>query len=532
MRLLLFKIMHNLGYCAYQLGNLEDSELFYRNARSTCIDAKLGCEHLAATDVALAVLLFHTSLCNMDTALRLFKSTLPIYWTKYGVSKQVGTLLNNIGRTHYMLGNYAEAALTYENSLGIRLKCLKRDSADVAATVCNAGRAYHQQGNFDKAIERYEEFLEWSQRHPEADQRDVVIISKCLVEIFRARGDHAKAKAACENALTVGKAALGLYHPEVASACYMLASLLYETEDYDRSLHYYIESLYIEKALLHDGCHKRILDILSNVAQIHRHRQDPLLAFLVYAEIYGLQVQLYGPNSLVLAVTLSDMGLMEYHMAAYTASLALYQAALSIQRDHYGSDDHLCIAATLNSIGLVLYFSGDHSLARNCFVQGLKIRTKLLGSDHHDVAVSWYNVGTVYLKTGYDDLAIKFYTEALRIERFAPDVSDPDTTKLLTLNYLGCLHQERGEIEQALDYFSEALEAERTRTGNAVIIGKLLNLIGNIHLRCGNISSMMQCYTEAARLLRGSGMGNEALIISGINYYGLSKLHPPCAAQA
>jgi tetratricopeptide (TPR) repeat protein len=98
--------------------------------------------------------------------------------------------------------------------------------------------------------------------------------------------------------------------------------------------------------------------------------------------------------------------------------------------------------------------------------------------------------------------------------------------------YLGLVYQERGEIEHALEYFSEALELERTQTGNAVTMLKILNLIGNIYLGCGNINAMMQCYTEAARIARDNDLRNEALIISGINYYGMSKLHPSCAAQA
>jgi tetratricopeptide (TPR) repeat protein len=183
----------------------------------------------------------------------------------------------------------------------------------------------------------------------------------------------------------------------------------------------------------------------------------------------------------------------------------------------------------MNSIGLVLYYKGDHSLARDYFVQSLKIRSKLLGSDRSDVAVSWYNVATVYLRTGYEDLAIEFYKEVLRIERFALDVSE---LQHLTVNYLGFAYQALGDSEQALDYFSEALEIERTLEGNEGTLGKLLNLIGNIHLSCGNIPAMMQCYAEAVRLLRRSGGGNEALIISGLNYYGISKLHPPCAALA
>lgn len=528
----LFMITHNLGYCAYRLGNLEESRQFYSDARAICLSAKLGQDPVAATDVALAVLLFHTSIDNLEPALRIMKSTLPIYWIRFGVSKQVGALLNNIGRVQYMLGNYEAAESAYEESLEIRRKCLDANSIDVAATVCNAGRAHHQQGHFDQAIECYREFLEWSRRNPDSNQRDVVIICKCMADIFRERGEKVTAKAMYEKALAMGKSTLGPYHPEVAQTLCMLGRLHYELEDLDASLEYYTEGLNIEKSLLSYGYEPQILDTLASIAQIHRQRQDSLAAFLAYAEMYALQVQLHGPNDLALSTTLSNMGLMEYQLKAYSAAFVLYQAALCIQRDHYPSDEHLCIASTLNSIGLVLFNKGDLDLAKDCFTQSLAIRTKLLGPNHHEVAVLWYNIGTVFLKSGFEDHAVRFYRETLRIERDSPDHTHPDVIVILTLNYLGLVCQERGDIDEALEYFSEALALERKQSGNTATIGKLLNLIGNIHLRGGNVGEMMKCYTEAARLFRDSGMHDEVLIIAGISYYGLTILHPPCAAQA
>jgi tetratricopeptide (TPR) repeat protein len=98
---------------------------------------------------------------------------------------------------------------------------------------------------------------------------------------------------------------------------------------------------------------------------------------------------------------------------------------------------------------------------------------------------------------------------------------------------LGLVYQERGDLDEAIKYFTEALDVEKAKGGEYnVSVGKLLNLIGNIHLRRANVSKMMQCYTEASRLYREGGHTNESLVIAGYNFYGLSKLHPPCAPTA
>lgn len=527
----LVRIYHNLGHCFYRLGKNEDARRCYNKARTTAADCHLGPYHVAAANVARAVLLFHNNLEDLDTALELFDSSLSIYRKEYGESKEVATILNNIGRVHYLKGRYENALVVYEEALQIRRQSLGRSSIDVAATVCNTGQTHHQKGNLDQAMEFYKEFLELAQRRLGTNHRDVAIIYKCMGDIFHERKDREQAKVMYEKALVVGKQALGPYHPELTSTLNKLGNLHYEMQDLDAALQYYTEGLHVEKIIL-DPCHPHLLVTLANIAQIHRHRGHYAAALLKYAEIHSLQIKSLGPNSLEVAETLSNMGLMEYQLKAYSASFALYQAALRIQRDHHQSDDNIEIAATLNSIGLILFNQGVYDLAKKCFTDSLRIRTKLLGADHREVAILWYNIATIYLETGEDDFAVKLYKETLRVERLALGEKHHDV--ILTLQHLGLVYQERGELDDALKYFSEALDIERTRPGdNRIAVGKLLNLIGNIHLRKANVEAMMQCYIEASRLFRIDGsQANESLVIAGYNFYGLSKLHPPCAATA
>jgi tetratricopeptide (TPR) repeat protein len=523
-------IYHNLAHCLYRLGKNDDAGRCYKKALSVCRKFQLGDFHIAAVNVACGVLLFHNNLTDLDQALENFTGALPMYRTRYGESKEVATVLNNMGRVHYLMGNYDRALVAYESALAIRRKVLGKNSIDVAATVCNTGQTHHQKGNMDQAMEYYNEFLELAKSRLGANHRDVAIIYKCMADIFHERGDRIHAKRMYEKALAVGKQALGPYHPELTSTLNKLGNLHYEMQDLDTALQYYTEGLHVERIIL-DPCHPHLLVTLANIAQIHRHRGNFAAALLKYAEIHSLQIKSLGPNSLEVAETLSNMGLMEYQLKAFSAAFALYQSALRIQRDHYRTDDHIDIASTLNSIGLILFNQGVYDLAKSCFTDSLGIRTKLLGPDHREVAILWYNIATIYLETGEDEIALKMYKETLRVERKSLGERHHDV--ILTLQHLGLVYQERGDLDEAIKYFTEALDVEKAKGGEYnVSVGKLLNLIGNIHLRRANVSKMMQCYTEASRLYREGGHTNESLVIAGYNFYGLSKLHPPCAPTA
>jgi tetratricopeptide (TPR) repeat protein len=523
-------IYHNLGHCLYRLGKNDDASRCYKKARVIIEGLVLDSFHLAAVNVACGVLLFHSNASDLDQALEHFTGALPAYRAKYGESKEVATILNNVGRVHYLKANYDDALVAYEEALTIRRKTLGKTSIDVAATVCNTGQTHHQKGNLEQAMEYYKEFLGLAKSRLGTNHRDVAIIYKCMADIFHERGDKIQAKEMYEKSLAVGKQALGPYHPELTSTLNKLGNLHYEMQDLDTALQYYTEGLHVERIIL-EPCHPHLLVTLANIAQIHRHRGNFAAALLKYAEIHSLQIKSLGPNSLEVAETLSSMGLMEYQLKAFSAAFALYQAALRIQRDHYGTDDHIDIASTLNSIGLILFNQGVYELAKSCFTDSLRIRTKLLGPDHREVAILWYNIATIYLESGEDDVALQLYKETLRVERKALGETHHDV--ILTLQHLGLVYQERGELDEALKYFNDALEIERTKGGKYnVSVGKLLNLIGNIHLRRANVDEMMKCYTEASRLYRDGGLVNESLVIAGYNFYGLSKLHPPTAATA
>lgn len=526
------RIHHNLGYCFYRLAKSHEASYCFQKALDIADGAKLGSIYTSTARNGIAVLVFYSATPN-TCALELFQESLVEYESLFGrESREVATILNNIGRVHYADGNYQGALCVYEEALAIRRKLLNGNSIDVAATICSTGQTLHHLGKLDSAIMVYQEFLALADSG-KYNTRDVAIISKNLAEIYHKKNDLTKAKSLYEKALESGLAGFGHIHPEVASVFNRLGNLYFEANDLAKALECYKDGLTIEQLTLH-ACHDRIVVSISNIAQIHYQLEEFAVAMARYSQVHVIQLRVHGPGSLEVAKALSTMGEMEYKMGRFDEAFMLFQDVLVIQRDYFENSDGegLEIASTMNSIGIVACAQGEFTVAQSCFTSSLNIRQKELG-DHKDTATLWYNLATVNEEIGDEDNAIAMYNECLRIERQSVDAGQ-STDIVDSLQRLGRLHQRRGELDEALRYFLDALTSLRTKGEKATFAAaKFLNLIGNVHLQRADIGEMIQCYSEASRIYRETASPtNEVLVIAGYFLYGLAKLHPKCAAVA
>jgi tetratricopeptide (TPR) repeat protein len=559
----LFLIRHNLGNCCYRLGENDAAVEHYQLALQMSVQAarSTGSRQLldlAASYNCVAVLRFHQTHPSepSDTALDYLQVALASYTSVLNngtnknvnandsfCTKEVATVLSNIGRVYFLRAEYDKALELFQRALAIRQWVLEGHSVDIATAMFNVGQTHHRCGNLDSAMTYYRGFLETAQIQLGTEHRDFAAGLVLLSDIHRERKEFNAAQNLLKQAIQCGRAALGHSHPDLALIFNNLGSLSYELRQYDDAVKYYVECVTIQSDFLEPN-HPHIVISLLNVAQIHKQKGDFPAAFTVYREVYNIHLDTFGSDSMEVATTLSSMALMKYLIKDYSVSLSFYEEALRVHRaspqaSSIASTRDMDIAATLNSIGLVRFKMDDFDHAKDAFLECLTIRKRILGSDHRDIAVMWYNLATIYLEKGEDQTAMKLYSESLRVERRALGEKHPEIS--LTLQHLGQMHQERGELEKAVEYFQEALEIEhmvmaqhgddahKENEANMASICKLLNLIGNIHLMCGRVDDMMACFVEACKC--GQHIG-EGLIIAGHNFYGLSRLHPPCAPLA
>lgn len=531
--LLVVKILHCLGYCSYRNGNDAKASIYYQQALAIVSELKLGPVHLAASLNCVGVLHFNKEGNNTDLAMELFVESLKLYQTSNsGKAAAIATVMNNIGRVHYLRSDFGDALVAYQQSLKIRREVLGNDSMDVAATVYNIGQTCHQLGKLDDSLEHYKEFLRIaSYRDGAASSKDLALVYKGIAEIYHEQSDLGHARSYFSKALAA-QSAEDAFSTDMATTLNKLGNLCYEMKDFAAAMKHYLRGLDVERRVL-PANHPHTIITLTNIAHIHKQLGEHQQALVAYQNVGKMQVSTFGSESLNVAETLSSIGLMQYHLRDYESSFESYQEALRIRRQCYGHDDHPDIASTLNSVGLVLFKQDLFDLAKKCFTESLRIRVKILGKNHRDVAILWYNIATIHFETGEDDRAIEMYKETLRVERAALGNDHYDV--VLTLQHLGQVHQQLGQIEEALRYFQEALDIERNREDSekkASSLGRCLNLMGNVYLQLGKTEAMMKCYVEASRIYESDPHAQETLVVAGYTLYGLSKSNPPGAPVA
>ena len=530
-------ILHNIGYVDYRIGKFEEAaETFQKTLDLQKLSVKYNPRDMlavASTMNCLGVIFFHKAIPEMDRALTLFEDSLALHRALLGPEwecKEVATILNNIGRVHFSQEKYAMALTKYRESLNLRRQILGNGHLDVAACLYNIGHAHQQEGDLSDAMERYNEFLSIAKKHLGQKHRDIAIVLKGVAQIHHERHEYKLAKACYNEALDVARCCLGEHHAEVAVILNKFGNLLYETGELSDAIQVYREGLEVERLVL-EPCHPNIVVTLNNIARILKHRGDYSSALQLYKEALVIQRNNLNDVHPVIATTLSSMALILYQTQKYTKSLNLYQEVLRIQWDIYG-DKNLEVASTLNSIGLVLFKMGLNEFALQSFQRCLEIRRDLQGPSHREVAVILFNIATAHFDSGDEDEAMHYYYETIKVERA---VLGPEHQRdlLLTVQHVGVVHQNRGELKEALDLFREALDIqlEFSRQDSASI-SQTLNCIGNVHLQRGDAGNAVVAFSEALRLLRSDGKSDVDLTIDGFSLYGLSKLHPECAPVA
>ena len=75
-------------------------------------------------------------------------------------SREVASVLNQLGAIKYYLDQYERAIWFYEKSLTIRLRVFGPQHLDVANSYSNIGNAYFFIGGYEKALEFHKKALE------------------------------------------------------------------------------------------------------------------------------------------------------------------------------------------------------------------------------------------------------------------------------------------------------------------------------------------------------------------------------------
>ncbi len=378
----------------------------------------------------------------------------------------MATVLNNIGRVYWTIGNFTQALSYHQLCLEKRLISLDNKDKDVGVAYFNSAESMRALGYETKALNNYLAFL------------------SILIPIVGYADDN------------VVKTVL------IVSDLYVSLGQAYEAESLIQEC---ILSLDFEKD---ENLPSKItlLNTLGDVLIEQDKESDALDALLDARDLFSIltdNVSLtksYVKNSCSIAKILVEKRELEEALAFYLKAL---QKAMSYKEGHRGSslksmccELHLLIAniydgikdfepaifhlrqmialnvemgvddyqasTPLNLLGLMYYKASEYTSALTAFIKCATIRTKSNASKTEITAVL-YNIATVYKSIGESDKALEIYIELLENERELLQsengvVPHPPTDFIVTLRQIFQIYDHQGKTEEGLKYLLEAVD--------------------------------------------------------------------------
>jgi len=204
------------------------------------------------------------------------------------------------------------------------------------------------------------------------------------------------------------------------------------TEHYEELAYHYEQGEAWEKAL-------RYLVKAGQKLQQSSANQEALAHYnraLTAGERLGDEVDLS-----ILTAIHAGRGMVHFLLSEFLPAVEAYQRMLEVARR---SGDRAKEAEALCQIGFSFYFAHEFEQA---LAYAEQAKALALTIDAKNIlAASIFAIGTVHLVTGKLDEAARSWGDSLRISKEAQDKS----IEGLTLQFLGLLHEMRGEYEQAL----------------------------------------------------------------------------------
>jgi eukaryotic-like serine/threonine-protein kinase len=212
-------------------------------------------------------------------------------------------------------------------------------------------------------------------------------------------------------------------------------------------------------------------------------------------------VRLQSPQSNTdLSDSLLALGEAHYYVGHLTTADSLYNRALAMDRELYGSI-HPRVADDLFNLGEVRHDLDRDREAEQYYRQALGIKQSWYGTDHPDTALMMAAVGQALVYQGRFDEAAPVLQEALAIQERIFGKVHPQVA--MGLNTLGALEFKRGHLKDAERDFTRMADINRAVYDDRhYLVGIALLNLGEVYIRQNNNARAEQSYREAlARFL-------------------------------
>jgi len=208
----------------------------------------------------------------------------------------------------------------------------------------------------------------------------------------------------------------------------------------------------------------QLAQTLNDLGVLRRERGDLADATKLLEDALAMRRRLLGSRDKDVAVTLVELGRAYEDAGRDDRAEPLFREALEI-REHVFGDTHRETATSKSALALVLWRRGNIAGAEPLFRQSLETSRAVLPEDHPNVSSGLNNLGLVLLDKGDYAGAEPMFRESLAIKR--QQLGDNHPSLGPTLSNLSSVVREQGKLDEARALIEEALAVTRRSLGDS-----------------------------------------------------------------
>ena len=477
------------------------------------------------------------------------------------------SLYTNIGRVKFLKGQYHHALQDFKTVYDIQRKETPINYLHLARTMNNLGLIYMELKKYDLALDFHLDVKKIYEKHSDID-------ASLLASSFDSIGVALTHKHDYQQALDYLLRAMTLYeqelpttdHPSMATNYNSIGLVYYHTGQYQLAMDYFSKALHIREKIL-PVKHPHLADSYNNLGLIHHqltHYEEASSLFQRALAIY----ETHADEKMRIPVCWNNIGLLyldqqlydqaiEYHLRAWDAyknvqhpnkyheeiSLSLSHLAVAYEMKHdwekaldynhqalkYQQESSDQCIRTLAKIGYLHQQQGEHQRALRFYKKALAQSEK---SPPELVASLLMPMAIIHHEQHQFQLALDIYHRVLSLREHLSSSGD-NLNLAWTYNNLGCLYDDMGDTERALQYQEEAYAIRRKLLPPThPDLATSLNNLGRIHQRIAqhdygrNPNALIQALEnfQAALQIRQASLPADHPELAN-SFYNLALIH-------
>ena len=264
--------------------------------------------------------------------------------------------------------------------------------------------------------------------------------------------------------------------------------------------------------------HGKVIQTQSTLASLYLENGNDEKGIKKYCQVLELQNKKFGRNSTQVAETHVKLGQHWTKKNEIDKAIDSFSTAKEIDTYLFGKN-HPQIAQHLNSIGMAELERGEFDAAMDYLQSALQIQQMHLAPNeiNPDVSLTYVNIGAVYYKER--NCLKKIRSNSNSYKNFIQSGM---------LGKIAFAHSERGEYVEAMHFYREVLELQKSGADSVHQIAATHNCLGELNVKAGRYMEALDHHTLALKMIEDSMNTNELDICNtkcdqGVVYYHLGN---------